>query len=110
MLKKLREVMPKGLSIVGGEYEKTRAFTMLDEIVLAEHGNMFDQLKKDLLWPGTQKNVHFWVELGNGFAVGWNENPTRGWSFPVIKNTIHHSMTEDYWNMVVKYYKEKYKG
>jgi len=35
-------------------------------------------------WPGTHKNVFSWVELENGKAVGWNENPARGWSFPVI--------------------------
>lgn len=36
-------------------------------------------------WPGTHKNVHSWVELENGYAVGWNENPARGYSFPSIK-------------------------
>ena len=36
-------------------------------------------------WPGPQKNVHYWVELENGYAVGWNENPSRGWSFPVVR-------------------------
>lgn len=36
-------------------------------------------------WPGPQRNVHYWVLLVNGYAVGWNENPSRGWSFPVIR-------------------------
>jgi hypothetical protein len=36
-------------------------------------------------WPGKEKNVHSWVRLADGIAVGWNENPSRGWSFPVIK-------------------------
>jgi hypothetical protein len=36
-------------------------------------------------WPGPQKNVHCWWELENGYAVGWNENPSRGSSFPVIR-------------------------
>jgi len=36
-------------------------------------------------WIGPQRNVHFWVVLENGYAVGWNENPARGWSFPVVK-------------------------
>lgn len=35
-------------------------------------------------WPGPQKNVHLWVELKNGKAVGWNESPSHGWTFPVI--------------------------
>jgi hypothetical protein len=36
-------------------------------------------------WVGTHKNVHFWVVLENGYAVGWNESPSRGWSFPIVK-------------------------
>jgi hypothetical protein len=36
-------------------------------------------------WVGTHKNVHFWVLLENGYAVGWNESPSRGWSFPMVK-------------------------
>jgi hypothetical protein len=36
-------------------------------------------------WPGSQKNVCHWWKLSSGHAVAWNENPSRGWSFPVIK-------------------------
>lgn len=36
-------------------------------------------------WPGTHKNVCWWVILEDGTAVGWNENPSRGWSFPSLK-------------------------
>lgn len=36
-------------------------------------------------WAGTHKYVRFWCELANGYAVGFNENPARGWSYPVIK-------------------------
>lgn len=36
-------------------------------------------------WPGTHKNVHYWILLENGIAVGLNENPARGLSFPFIK-------------------------
>lgn len=35
-------------------------------------------------WSGPQKNVHFWWRLENGKAVGWNESPSHGWSWPVI--------------------------
>lgn len=35
-------------------------------------------------WPGTHKNVFVWWKLANGKAVAWNENPARGYSFPVI--------------------------
>ena len=40
-------------------------------------------------WPGNHKNVHFWVILENGYAVAWNENPNRGYSFPYIKIKSH---------------------
>jgi hypothetical protein len=36
-------------------------------------------------WIGNHKNVHYWVELANGYAVGFNENPATGWSFPVVR-------------------------
>jgi hypothetical protein len=35
-------------------------------------------------WPGPQRNVHNWWMLEDGSAVGFNENPSRGWSFPRI--------------------------
>lgn len=35
-------------------------------------------------WPGKEKNVRVWWILANNYAVGWNENPNRGWSFPVM--------------------------
>jgi hypothetical protein len=40
--------------------------------------------EKEFGWPGPHKNVIFWVVLANGAAVGWNENPSIGWSFPLI--------------------------
>jgi hypothetical protein len=107
--KKLKEAMPKEFS-EGGEYDDTKAFGMIDEFVLYEHGCMFDQIENELKWPGKQKNVHFWVELANGFIVGWNENPSRGWSFPVMKNPYHPKITMEEWGNLVAYYKEKYKG
>lgn len=39
----------------------------------------------DMRWPGSQKNVVRWWELGDGSAVAWNENPSRGWTFPSMK-------------------------
>jgi hypothetical protein len=37
-----------------------------------------------LAWPGKQKNVMYWIEIEGGKAIGWNENPSSGWSFPII--------------------------
>lgn len=75
MPKTLSEVMPREFS----GYSDIPAFKHKDVFVKAEHFG-------DRRWPGTQKNVHFWVELENGKSVGWNENPATGWSFPVIKS------------------------
>ena len=36
-------------------------------------------------WPGKHKNVLHWYVLANGYAVGWNESPSHGWSFPVVR-------------------------
>lgn len=80
--KKLLEVMPKEFD--SHEHSDTLAYQFKDVFVKKENCPMFgeDPYKK---WPGKHKNVYFWVELENGYAVGWNENPSRGWSFPVIK-------------------------
>ena len=34
---------------------------------------------------GKHKKITYWFELSNGYAVGLNENPARGMSFPVEK-------------------------
>ena len=36
---------------------------------------------------GTHKHVLNWVILENGYAVGFNENPSIGWSWPIKKLT-----------------------
>ncbi len=81
--KTLKDVMPEVLSEIDGSYCETQAFEMVNIKVIAEHGSLIDDNPKK--WPGSHKNVYFWAELGNGYAVGWNENPVRGWSFPVFK-------------------------
>ncbi len=78
--KTLRDFMPTELT----EWEDVRAYKMLDVLVTKEHCSLTEQ-DDYKFWPGTHKNVFYWVELENGNAVGWNENPARGWSFPVIK-------------------------
>lgn len=81
-VKTLKDVMPGEL--IDRDCDKTRAYKMKDVVVVKEHCSMIDQ-EEFKFWPGTHKNVYFWVVLENGNAVGWNENPSRGWSFPVIK-------------------------
>jgi hypothetical protein len=78
----LADVMPT--EFVRGEHDTTKAYKMRDEVVIEENSRFIDQ-DEYIRWPGKHKNVHLWVKLSNGYAIGWNENPSRGWSFPVIK-------------------------
>jgi hypothetical protein len=64
-------------------FQDTKAFKMKDLRVVEEYSMLNEETWKR--WPGNHKNVYSWVLLENGFAVGWNENSGRGWSFPVLK-------------------------
>ncbi len=44
----------------------------------SSHAEMFGD------WPGPQAHVSKWFVLENGQAVGINEDPDEGWSFPVV--------------------------
>ena len=77
MGKLLRDVLPH--EALSGEYENSPVRRFLDTEVVIEHEGY------QLRWPGPQRNVGTWWELANGWAVGWNENPSRGWSFPAVK-------------------------
>lgn len=75
---KLRDHLPH--EAAGGEYAKDAVSKLLDvEVTAAIDGTVRGQG-----WPGKHKNVLNWYKLANGKAVGWNENPAIGWSFPVI--------------------------
>ena len=69
----LREALPNEFF---SEFMNTRTAKYLDVEVVKE---------KEFNWPGNHKNVYCWWVLENGYAVGWNENPARGWSFPVVR-------------------------
>lgn len=73
-IKKLRDCVPHEFF---KEFTDTRAFKMLDVEVV--------ETVKNKPWIGTHKNVYVWWRLANGYAVAWNENPSIGWSFPVVK-------------------------
>ena len=72
---KLKDRLP--LEFIGGEYENSKAIKFADVEVIKEYESF------NIPWIGTHKNVHVWFVLENGYAVGFNESPTRGWSFPV---------------------------
>jgi hypothetical protein len=75
-VKTVEQVLPRELAT---EFRDTRAYRLRAKRVLVEHDARVTP------WPGTHKNVSYWWEIEGDLAVGWNENPAKGWSFPVIK-------------------------
>lgn len=74
----LRECLPT--EFTGGEYHNTRAFKLKDREVM----RCVDGCVPGNGWPGREVNVMNWYILDDGYTyVGFNENPSRGWSFPV---------------------------
>ena len=61
--------------------------------IVEEFGyDAFGGNRRDIPFPQSQhtfRNVHNWVLLSDGSAVGWNESPRTGWSFPRLgKKTV----------------------
>lgn len=53
-------------------------YELIDKVTL-EHKDFFD-------CPIDRQHIHNWCKVSNGkktYAVAWNENPSRGWSFPI---------------------------
>ncbi len=75
------------LELCAGEFEKAPAHKLRAENVVLEFCriNCCGYDTDFTAWPGTQKNVHYWVVTENRHAIGMNENPSIGISFPVIK-------------------------
>ena len=81
----LKDWLPSQLDTFGLKVEK-----FLDYEVLVDIGWMDSQTKPSdkYPFPFTHKNVMNWCIVSNGiktYAVGWNESPSIGWSFPVKK-------------------------
>jgi hypothetical protein len=83
--KRLVDVLPP--EFTKGQYEDSPAMPHVFIDVIAEH-------RDDRPWPGNHRYVKVWFVLANGKAVGWNDNPTRGWSFPVINYPKREPATE----------------
>jgi hypothetical protein len=76
MSKTLRNVLPHEFF---SEFLDTDAAKYLNEEVLYEIDGCCTA------WTGNHKYVFNWWILENGVHIGWNENPSVGWSFPVSK-------------------------
>lgn len=75
-MRTLRNVVPKEFFV---EFMDTPAARLLDVEVTSEVDGTVRR------WPGPHKNVLTWWRLADGRCVGWNENPSRDWSFPVAR-------------------------
>ena len=65
-----------------GEYANDGFNKHLNETVVKDYGVGGEEFETH---PFKHKFIHNWCTLSNGYAVGWNENPSIGWSFPVKK-------------------------
>lgn len=75
--KKLRDELPR-------EARDTYNYPALANLLHLEVVERHDGCEPGQGWPGPQRNVNWWFTLENGKRVGWNENPSTGWSFPVL--------------------------
>ena len=82
-----KQVSDCHLELCAGEFDNAPAHRLKDEPVVMEFCRYnLDGYDPDYTpWPGTHKNVHYWVVTENRNAIGMNENPAIGLSFPVIK-------------------------
>jgi len=78
---RLRDVLPA--EFMHGEYVNTKAYDLRDYLVVAK----IDGTESGQGWPGKHAHVMHWYVLASGHIVGFNENPARGWSFPVMRPT-----------------------
>jgi len=74
---KLRDVLPR--EALSSEFFDAKFRKYLDYEVLERI------TKYDPRFPFKHKNIHIWWALENNIAVGWNENPSTGWSFSIAK-------------------------
>ena len=79
---KLRYVLPLE-AIQSPEFMDDEVQKYLDYEVLEEIRRTIDKR-----FPFKHKNIHVWWILEKDIAVAWNENPSRGWTFPVAKMKV----------------------
>jgi hypothetical protein len=72
----LKEYFPY---IMDSAFDNDRVRRYADIEIINKHDAFYKR------WIGKHKNVHFWVELSNGYAVGMNESPTFGLGFLIVK-------------------------
>jgi len=76
-MRKLKDELP--YDFMGCEYDNCRARKYAEVEVVKVHD------AREIQWIGKHKNITYWFELVNGYAVGMNESPARGLGFAVEK-------------------------
>ena len=77
---KLKDALPN--DFMESEYKNCKARKFANVEVIKEYDS------RDKRWIGKHKNITYWYELKNGYAVGINENPSRGLNFLVERIKI----------------------
>jgi hypothetical protein len=65
-----------------GEYFDDKFNKYMENNVTHKHSRFIDK-NKYKKWIGKEKYVNVWYELDNDIAIGFNENPNRGYKFIV---------------------------
>ncbi len=84
-MKTLRDWLPREALSYDPAVSTNRFLRYLGVEVVEECGYLSGN---PIPWPGREKNVHFWWTLKDGHRVGFNESPSRGWSFTVLGRTM----------------------
>lgn len=105
MIKTVREWF--GHNNASNLWETDKAFKHLDDEVIKEFSISSTHGLPWLSWQefGKEKHVMHWCITKRGYAIGWNENPSRGYSYPVVKlkaeqieKYVNHNLTyEEYY-------------
>lgn len=86
VFQKLRDYFPREIAEY---YAGTWREKFLDREIVKEYSMCAADWETSYVrWPGPQKNVYYWVVLASGHAVGHNENPATGWSFPIVSYKV----------------------
>lgn len=82
MEKKLRDVLPPEVidwgESINNKSTNSKFMKYLDCKILETI------LEYDSRFPFIHKHIFMWWILENNIAIGWNEDPSEGWSFPVV--------------------------
>lgn len=76
----LKDWLPSDANLYSGGKQEELLLNFLDINVTEDHKN------DNCPHPFSHRHILAWCILENGIVVGWNENPSTGYSFPWKKH------------------------